>query len=125
MPEEIPDDVRRLIADSIDSIPELEAVLLLRECRPRTWTAAQAGERLYVSKTVAAHVLGVLEQRGFFSRDGESFRYAPASPELEATVDALAATYSHHLVAVTQLVHAKPSAGVRHFADAFRFRKGK
>lgn len=125
MPEDIPDDVRRLIADSVDSIPELEAILLLREYRPRTWTAAQAGERLYVSKTVAAHVLGILQQRGVFAGDGESFRYAPASPELEATIDALAVAYSHHLVAVTQLVHAKPNASVRHFAEAFRFRKEK
>jgi hypothetical protein len=125
MPEDIPDDVRRLIADSIDSIPELEAILLLRECRPRTWTAAQAGERLYVSKTVAVHVLGILQQRGVFAGNGESFRYAPASPELEATIDALAITYSRHLVAVTRLVHAKPSPGVRHFAEAFRFRKEK
>jgi hypothetical protein len=122
---ELPDDIRRLIAESIDSIPELEAILLLREYRTRTWTAVQAGERLYVSKTVAAHILAVLETRGFLTADEQGYRYSPSSKELEATLDRLAAAYSHHLVPVTQLVHAKPNASVRHFADAFRFRKEK
>jgi DNA-binding IclR family transcriptional regulator len=122
---EIPDGVRRLIAERIDSIPELEAVLLLREYRGREWTATEAGQRLYVSKAVAAHILNVLEERGFFARNGQSYRYGPASTDLETTVEELVQAYSHHLVAVTQLVHAKPSPSVREFADAFRFRKSK
>jgi hypothetical protein len=123
--DDIPDAVRRLIAERIDSIPELEAVLLLREYRMREWTAADAGVRLYVSKTVAAYILSVLEERGFLACDGQNYRYAPASSELEGTVDELVHAYTQHLVAVTQLVHAKPSASVRQFADAFRLRKGK
>lgn len=111
--EEIPDHVSRLIAERIDSVPQLEALLLFREYRARTWTAAQASARLYVSKTVAAQILGALAQRELLAVDGESFRYAPASPELEASVDALAAAYSHHLVAVTELVHAKTGASAR------------
>lgn len=123
--EEIPEPVRRLIAESIDSIPELEAVLLLREYREREWSAADAGARLYVSRTVAAHILTVLEQRGFLDRQGENYRYAPKSSALDATIDGLVSAYSQHLVAVTHLVHSKPSTSVRHFADAFRLRKDK
>jgi len=124
--EDIPVAVRRLILESIDSVPELEAILLLRENAGRTWNAAETGERLYVSKAVAAHILGVLGARGFLSsEDGERYRYAPASPELAAMTDELAFSYSHHLVAVTHLIHAKPSASVRQFADAFRLRKDK
>lgn len=33
--EEVPEAVKRLIAESIDSVPELEAILLLREDRQR------------------------------------------------------------------------------------------
>jgi hypothetical protein len=111
--EEIPDHVRRLIADRIDSVPQLEALLLFREYRARTWTASQASARLYVSRILAAQIIGVLEQRGFLVIDGDAFRYAPASHELEVSVDALAVAYSHHLVAVTELVHAKPGASAR------------
>jgi hypothetical protein len=115
--------VRRLIADRIDSVPELEALLLLRENREREWSAEDAGKRLYVSTAVAAHVLGTLADRELFARSGDNFRYAPASLELAAAVDELAGTYVRALVAVTQLIHAKPSASVRQFSDAFRLRR--
>ena len=121
----IPADVRQLINDRIDSIPELEAILLLRQYRTRDWSVDDAGKRLYVSPTVAAHILSTLTERGFLSTTGENYRYSPESPELEATVDLLAETYSQHLIAVTNFVHAKPSASVRLFAKAFQFRKDK
>jgi len=121
----IPDAVRRLIAESIDSVPELEAILLLREGRGVSWTPEQAGRRLYVSTTAATHILSVLTERGLFVGDGESYRYAPARPELEDAVDQLAVAYAGQLVAVTQLIHAKPSASVREFADAFRIRRDR
>ena len=114
--------VRTLVAERIDSVPELEAVLLLRES-PRVWSAEEAGTRLYVSSTVAAHVLRTLAERGFFAEDAGRFRYAPATRELADAVDQLALAWSRHLVTVTQMIHAKPSRNVRDFANAFRFRK--
>jgi hypothetical protein len=121
----IPPAVRYLIAERIDSVPELEAVLLFRNDPTRTWTPEEAGQRLYVSTTVAAHVLAELRERGFFAQECERYRYAPASPELAAVLDDLAAAYSRQLVAVTQLIHAKASRSVRDFANAFRLRRPK
>ncbi|HVW27380.1 MAG TPA: hypothetical protein VHC69_18580 [Polyangiaceae bacterium] len=121
--DEIPDGVRQLIAERIDSIPELEAILLLREFRARKWTAGEAGDRLYLSQIDAAHVLAILEQRGFIVADGDGYRYSPGSSELERTIDDLVTAYSQHLVVVTELVHIKPSA--RHFVHAVPFRGRK
>jgi len=121
--EEIPEAVRRLVVEAIDSVPELEAVLLLRSHADRDWSVEEAGARLYVSVTVAAHVLDVLTQRGFLTRTGERYRYAPTTMELDAAVAMLAATYATKLIAVTRLIHSKPSPSVMQFADAFRLRK--
>lgn len=123
--ELIPPAVRALIAERIDSVPELEAVLLFRGEAERAWTPEEAGQRLYVSTTVAAHVLAALRDRGFFAHTGGTYRYAPTSPELAAVVDALALAYSQQLVAVTHLIHSKPSQSVRDFANAFRLRRPK
>lgn len=123
--EDIPGTVRRLIVERLDTIPELEAVLLFREDASRTWTADQAGRRLYVSTTVAAHILEQLDERGFVVRAGDAYRYGPDTAELARAVDELAVTYARQLVAVTHLVHAKASPGVRQFADAFRLRRPK
>lgn len=119
----IPNAVRELIAERLDSVPELEAVLLFRENPGRTWTAEEAGTRLYVSTTVAAHVLDTLAGRGFFTATGEAYRYQPESADLAMAVDQLADAYRRHLVAITELIHAKPSRQVRDFANAFRLRK--
>jgi len=124
-PDKLIDAVKHLIAEHIDSVPELEAILLLRRNRDREWTADAAGARLYVSTTVAEHVLAVLAARGFFASTSGRYRYAPATPWLEAAVDELAAAYSQHLVTVTHLIHSKPSGGVRQFAEAFDLRKDK
>jgi len=121
----IPENVRRLLLDRIDSVPELEAVLLLRDYRPQEWTEQEVGQRLYVSNAVATYVLSQLVDRGFFRRVGQKYAFAPADPELERDVEDLARTYTSHLIEVTQLIHGKPSLSVRQFADAFRLRGGK
>lgn len=121
--DELSENVRQLIAERIDSIPELEAILLLREDRDRPWTASDAGKRLYVSTTMAAHVLALLASRGFLRCEEEKYRYFPESPELDAVVDELAISYSRALIAVTTAIHSKPSPSVRQFAEAFRLRK--
>jgi hypothetical protein len=123
--ESIPSVVRQLIAERLDSIPELEAVLLFRDDRTRHWTPDEAGRRLYVSTTVATYILEQLSDRGFIARTGDQYRYQPESDDLASAVDQLAVAYGRHLVAVTHLVHSKPGQGVRHFADAFRLRKPK
>lgn len=118
----IPHVVMSLIADRLDSIPELEAVLLFRESGTH-WTADLAGRRLYVSTTVAAYILERLHENGFLVPDGSGYRYQPDTEELAHAVDQLALAYRQHLMAITHVVHSKPSQSVRNFADAFRLRK--
>ena len=119
----IPPEVRRLILEAIDSVPELEALLLLRDTPAQFWTPDTASSRLYVSRTVAAYTLDVLTQRGFLEETAEGFIYRPVAPEVAQAVDALARTYASALVAVTKLIHGKPGPSVQDFARAFRLRK--
>jgi hypothetical protein len=124
-PADIPPAVRRLILEAIDSVPELEGLLLLRETPDTGWTPESASARLYVSRTVSAHTLAVLTERGFLEESPDGYRYKPVSPELEALVADLARTYATSLVAVTQLIHTKPGPSVQDFARAFLFRKDR
>jgi hypothetical protein len=122
---DIPDTVRRLISERIDSVPEVEAILLLSQHRGREWSAREVAKALYVGDPVAERLLSVLAERGFFVCQENRYRYSPATPELEAAVLALAHAYVHQLIPVTRLIHAKASPGVREFAQAFRLRKDK
>jgi len=119
----IPERARRLILDAIDSVAELEALLLLRDTSGQSWTPDAASARLYVSRIVAAYSLGALADRGLLRETADGFVYQPASPALAEDVAILAAAYSQNLIAVTQLIHAKPGPSVQDFARAFRFRK--
>jgi hypothetical protein len=120
---EIPEDVRRLVIEAIDSVPELEALLLLRTHRERAWSVDEAGARLYVSVTVANHVLTALTARGLLAKQDQQYRYGPAKPDVDDVVAHLASTYATNLIAVTRLIHAKSSPSFLQFADAFRLRK--
>ncbi|MGE0159339.1 MAG: hypothetical protein AB7T31_07980 [Gemmatimonadales bacterium] len=122
-PHEVPEQAQRLILEAIDSVAELEALLLLRETSGQRWTVEAASERLYVNSSVAAEALDALARRGFLRQTQEGFSYAPASPDLAEDVTTLAHAYSASLIAVTHLIHSKPSSSVQDFARAFRFRK--
>jgi hypothetical protein len=122
--ELVPDDLRSFILEHIDSVAQLEALLLLRREAGREWDAESTARRLYVSDTVAGEILSRLRADGLLSSREGFFRYAPASPELAAMIDRLAAIYSRALIPVTNIVHNNPLR-LRKFADAFRFRKDK
>lgn len=115
--------VRRFILDAIDSVTELEALLLLRETPDRLWTAVAAGARLYVSPTVAAYTLSALARRELIAESPEGYRYHPPSAQVAEVVNELAATYAAQLISVTHLIHGKPSQSMQDFARAFRLRK--
>jgi hypothetical protein len=125
MSHDVPEQARRLVLDAIDSVAELEALLLLRDTAGNRWSVEAASARLYVNPAVAADALNALARRGFLDESPEGFVYQPQSPDLADDVTALAQAYSTSLVAVTHLIHSKPSASVQDFARAFRFRKDR
>ena len=104
---------------------ELEALLLVRSSGAQEWDIALLARRLYVSEAEAGGVLKLLHRRGLMSRQGDAFRYAPTPDERRAEIDSLAAVYPQFLIPITNLIHGKPRASLRDFADAFRLREEK
>lgn len=124
----IPEDIRLFILNRIDSIAQLEGLLLLRGNSAREWSTSEVAKRLYVSEREAADILGRLCADGFLlarNEEASSFQYSPSSSGLKEMVDRLAETYSKHLVPVTKLIHGKPRKRIQEFADAFRLREEK
>jgi hypothetical protein len=117
----IPDDVRDFILRHIDSVAQLEALLLLRANSNENWDVARAAARLYTSEEQIKAVLTQLCEDGLLSNNNDVYRYE-SSPEAKATVDRLADVYRRHLIPVTNVIHTKPSR-IREFANAFKFRK--
>jgi len=131
----IPADVRALIAQRIDSVAQLEVLLLLHADPARAWPADEVARELRIEPAGAQTQLDDLVRRGLVRATAtppaaappggaapQRFAYGPASGHLSSTVDALARAYADRRVAVISLIYSKPPDPVRTFADAFRFR---
>ena len=119
------DDLRRFI-QTIESIPHLEAMLLLHKESAQVWDEIEIAKRLYVNSDIATNMLADLCAMKICMPNpaGSGFVYAPAS-NLSELINQLAKYYSYHLIEVTNMIHAKANAGrrARLFADAFKFKK--
>jgi hypothetical protein len=124
--ELIPDDVRQFILISVDSVAQLEALLLLRNNPQEKWSVREVAKRLYITEQETAPLLTRLcEQNLIVIIGGEPshYLYQPSSKELARMVDRVAEIYAKHLVPVTNLIHSKPRTRIQEFADAFKLRK--
>jgi hypothetical protein len=124
----IPDDVAQFILDTIDSVAQMEALLLLRSDPREEWNLQNLAKRLYITENETAEVLTRLCSEGLvvsITSEPLRYRYEPSSAEIRRMADRLAEVYSKHLVPVTHLIHSKPKTRVQQFADAFRLRKDK
>jgi hypothetical protein len=122
----IPSDIARFILTHIDSIAQLEALLLLRSEPQTVWSLETLAQRLYIGEKETEEIVSELCNSSFLivkSQKPRGYQYRPKSVELGVLVDRLAETYAKHLVRVTGLIHSKPKNRVQKFADAFRLRK--
>lgn len=122
----IPEDVRQFILDKINSVAELEGLLLLRREADIGWDSGKLTQGLYTTPQQTEEVLAHLYSQGFLAvKESEppTYSYQPASPELAEMVDRVAEIYSKYLIPITNLIHSKPQTKVQQFADAFKFRK--
>jgi len=122
----IPADIARFVLENIDSVAQLEALLLMRNQREQDWSVVALAARLYIQEEQTAQIVSVLRMQGFVGQTGTDpvrYRYAPVSPELGSMLDRVAEIYRKHLVPITNLIHSKPKPRIQQFADAFRIRK--
>lgn len=118
----IPDAVKRFILLFIPSVPYLEALLILRNQAEHLWDAAEIAPQLYLNHAAAQSLLDELFKNGLLSVDDfapDKFRYQPKTQEMALMIDQLATIYSHNLIEITHLIHAKLNKKAHKFANAF------
>jgi hypothetical protein len=120
--EELPEDVVRFIADHIDSVPQLEALILIWDAAPRAWPVGELAARIYVPLGQTQQILADLERRKLVVTVPDGFAFNAETPDA-ALFPKVAATYRRHLARVAGVIHSKASLGVLEFARAFRMKK--
>jgi hypothetical protein len=123
---ELPADVLAFIEEQVDSVPHLEALLLLWRSAPEGWTADQIAARIYVDPEAAARILRELSRRRLARATDESASFFAFDPGWDYSGDLMervAAAYRQKLILVAHRIHEKASGAVREFARAFEIKK--
>lgn len=121
-------DAYQFILDNIDSIPHLEALILLWNSRPVGWTQPELASRLYVSDDQVGNVIRDLVRLQLVQEQAgppPKFSYHPRSEEQNELMQTVDNAYRRDLVRISTMVHSKASSSVREFAKAFRFKKDR
>ena len=121
-------EVLGFIQEHIDTVPELEALLLLWQHRPNSWKVEDLAQRLYIPLEETRAVLLDLNRKQLISAspdEADTFRYNLDSPKRNDLIRRTEELYRRQVVRISTMIHSKPSSAVRDFARAFRFTKEK
>lgn len=120
--QRLPLDVEAFISDCIQSVEEIEILLLLCSARDRHWTPRQLSAQL--RRTEHSVVLRVqsLVASGLVAMEQGKISYV-ASPAEDDRVRQLAAIYEQRRAAVIDYIFAERPDPMKSFADAFRMRR--
>lgn len=122
---DLPQQVRAFVADHINSVEQLEVLLLLARDGSRAWTVEEVASELVTTPHSVAIRLDDLRQHRLLVTEDEAYRYEPSSSEARAAVNELAAIYPKRRVSVINLIFSTPDDRLRSFSDAFRLRRDK
>jgi hypothetical protein len=121
-------DVYEFVLENIDSVPHLEALILLWNSRPVWWTCEELASRLYVPLRQVEELLRDLVRIRVVAESETGppkFSYFPKSEDQNELLQSLDDAYRRDLVRISTMIHSKTSSGVREFARAFRLRQEK
>lgn len=119
-------DPYEFILKKIDSVPQLEALMLLWNSRPVGWTRDELASRLYVAKEKISDLLRDLVRAHLITESQTSppkYAYFGGSKEQDELMQRVEVVHRQDLVRISTMIHSKASSPVREFAKAFRFKK--
>ena len=111
------------ITDYIDSLEQLEVLVLVMESPSKWWDPVSIGAALGIDQGAARSALERLASRNVLEiavTGDVRYRFQPGNQELCRVVEEFAAAWRSHRLAVIQLVSRQASPGIRNFAKAFR-----
>jgi hypothetical protein len=121
-PEGIPENIERLIFAHIDSVEQIEVILLLKAQPEKWWTPeAISGELRTNPKSIQSRLSRTRRLR-LFDVQGNAYRYSPKDPAMGNLIDELADCYRIRKHKILELIFS-PAKRARNFADAFAFGK--
>jgi hypothetical protein len=121
--DDLPPDVRHFLGRCVETVEQLEIILLLQRHAERSWDAAEAGEALGLDHRDVAHHLEALGGRDLLDvrlGDHVRYRFSPGSSGAAAAARRVADAYRVNRGAVLAFVTARRHRSLKDFSDAFK-----
>jgi hypothetical protein len=124
--QDLPEHVVQFVRRHIQSVEQLEVLLLLYRNAGREWTASEVSDELRTGIASAAARLEDLQSSGLLSSQTshpKRYHFSPAQRSLESSVAELAVIYEQRRYTIIDLIFSKPLDKIRVFANAFKLRR--
>jgi hypothetical protein len=118
--------VDAFIREYLETVPQLEALLLFWRHHPNTWSCLDLSQHLYVAPEICQRILDHLLHNKLICNPSPSenlYELQLDEPHRRDLLAALEDTYRHELIRVSKMIHENASPGLRDFARSFRIKK--
>lgn len=122
--ENISAEVLRFLAERIDTVPHLEALLIIWQSG-RSWDAVELSARIYIPQPATQLLLQDLQRAGLLASENSARFGFHAAEDILQLMPQVDTAYRRNISRVSTLIHHKASSSVREFARAFDFRKDR
>jgi hypothetical protein len=109
--DDLPEHVRTLIESHIESVQQVEILVLLRAAAERGWAAGELCRSLHLSAAVCEGWIDRFAAAGIVTRTDERILYAAGTPH-DPAVDDLLDLYSRRRHSVIESIYGKPRDAV-------------
>lgn len=118
---DIPTEVKDFVFQFIDSVEQLEILLLVYASAPREWTPEEISDHLRSNRNSIVKRLSTLVAQRIIHRSesGISYSFKSDDEKLSKTIELLSEIYKIHKYGVLEMIFS-PMKKSRDFADAFR-----
>jgi hypothetical protein len=116
---DLSENLRQFLFEHIDSVEQLDMIVLLFEQRNKWWTAKAISEELRTSCSSVGNRIPVLQSLGIVGvNEAGAYQYQPKSPELAALIENLVDQYKLRRHTILQLIFSTMKRA-KTFANAF------
>ena len=122
--DHIPVDVKQFIVSHINSIEQLEILVLLTESK-RAWSVTDLADKICTTVDSAKNRIESLKSAGLVSVspvNPQAYVYQPRTHEVDAMVANLLKEYRERRISIINFIYSQPIQNIRTISDAFRLR---
>lgn len=113
-----PNHVIRFINVRIESVPHIEALLLIYRKQTESWDALKLSKELFIDFNRAKELIKKLHSAGFIINEPDPQKYIFNKKTDQTILADVADAYSQHLIEITNLIHRQSEA--QKFSDSFK-----